>query len=109
MLFWMRFVPLKIWLVFGAVAVVSLGIWRMNYLGRIVKNYKAAVEVQQNTVNGNRELVEDLTRADDQIMNDEKQRADESGRSFMRWLYRQTPPTNGKTPPGYVEEMNKVR
>lgn len=104
-----RFIPLKVWLVIGAVSLVGLGIWRINYLSKAVKNFKAAVEVQQNIVDGNRQLVEDLTNADDSIMHDAQRRTDESGSAFMRWLYTQEPPKDGKMPPDYVEKMNGVR
>ncbi len=104
-----RFIPFKVWLVIGVASLVGLGIWRINYLSKAVKNFKAAVEVQQNIVDGNRQLVEDLTNADDSIMHDAQQRAEENGGAFMRWLYTQKPPKDGKMPPGYVEKMNGVR
>lgn len=105
----LRFVPLKIWILVGGLTIIAALYWRLDYLKDTVDKYTAAVEVEQGRVNGNRELVEDLSRSDDQLMHDAHRRADEAHARFMRWLYRQTPPTNGKTPPGYVEHMNEVR
>lgn len=105
----LRYIPVKIWLIGGAIVLLGIGAWRMSYLSGVVKNFKAAVEVQQNIVTGNKRLVEDLSNADDEIMNDAQKRAEENGSAFMRWLYQQKPPTDGKVPPGYAEKMNGVR
>lgn len=104
-------IPWRVWLILGLATAVGLFIWRFNYLSNTVKNYKAEVEIQQRKFNSNKDLVEELSRSDDQIMYEQMRRAEEAGDSAKSWLRLQDPEVlkTGKTPKGYAKQLNEVR
>lgn len=104
-------IPWRVWLILALATAAGLFIWRFNYLSNTVKNYKAEVEIQQRKFNSNKDLVEELSRSDDQIMYEQIRRAEEAGDSAKSWLRRQDPEVlkTGKTPKGYTDQLNKVR
>lgn len=104
-------IPWRFWL-FGIIAaIIGFFVWHYFSLKKTVKNYKDAVEVRQNRVDGNRRLVEELSDSDDQIMYDQMRRADDAARRAKGWLMQQDPKVikKGFTPKGYTEKMNEVR
>lgn len=102
-------VSAKIWIVIGGVAIVSLFVWRWGYLELLTKNYKAGIRIEQNRIDSNRELVEELSRADDELMYRQQRQADDNGQSAKQWLLKQSAPKDGMTPKGYVDAINGVR
>lgn len=103
-------VPLRFW-IFGFIAIaIALLAWRFVYLQNTVKNYKAAVEVEQNRVDGNRELIEELSEKDDVIMHQQIKRAEEAGKKAKNWLRKQDPEVlkKGYAPKGYTKQINEV-
>lgn len=102
--------PWRLWLFGGIATLVSFFVWHYFSLKKTVRNYNAAIEVRQNTVDGNRELVEQLSRDDDEIMYSQQQRAEEAGKRAKSWLRQQNPQslTSGYVPKGYAKTINEV-
>lgn len=103
-------VPWRLWLFGGVAALISFFVWHYFSLKKTVKNFNAAVEVQQNRVDGNRQLIEELSDQDDQIMFEQQRRAEQAGQRAKSWLRQQDPQSlsKGYTPKGYTEKMNEV-